>query len=219
MIRLDTDITLFLNSFHSCYWDDVFYVFSGQILWIPFFFTVIYVLWTTYGRNFYIPLLFLVLAVAMSDQISSSVIKPIVCRLRPSHATEISSIIHIVHDYRGGLYGFVSSHAANSFAFAMLSSLFFNSRYYSVLVFVWALLTSYSRIYLGVHYFGDVVCGASVGIISAYLLYKLYVFLNRRFFHLDIGRITSKSVILLYSVMLLTIIALLLFAEKMIVIA
>lgn len=92
----------------------------------------------------------LALAVLIADQVASSFFKPLFQRLRPSHDPSLSVIL--VNDYHGGRYGFVSSHAANTFAAAVLLLNIFRNKYFSVVILLWAILVSYSRIYLGVHF-------------------------------------------------------------------
>jgi undecaprenyl-diphosphatase len=97
-----------------------------------------------------------------------------VARLRPTHNPEIADLIHVVNGYRGGLYGFVSSHSANAFAFVTFLSLFFRSRICTIVFVIWAVLMAYSRVYLGVHYVGDIVCGAILGVFVGLFVYKLF---------------------------------------------
>ena len=97
-----------------------------------------------------------------------------VARLRPTHDPAIADMIHTVNGYRGGRYGFVSSHSANAFAVVVFTSLVVRRRIYTVLTLIWALLTAYSRVYLGVHYVGDVVCGAVLGIFVALVVYGVF---------------------------------------------
>ena len=115
------------------------------------------------------------LCILLADQLSSSLIKPLVARLRPTHNPEISHLIHIVNGYRGGQYGFVSSHSANAFAFVVFTSCIIRNRYYVLGITIWALFTAYSRVYLGVHYVGDVVCGAILGIFVGFVVYRLFL--------------------------------------------
>lgn len=107
-----------------------------------------------------------VLCIVIADQVSSGIIKDIVQRPRPSHANELQGLVHLVNDYRGGKYGFVSS-SHNTIGFALLSSLLFKRKLYSYVIFIWAILNAYSRIYLGVHYPFDVLGGAVVGVLAA----------------------------------------------------
>ena len=185
---------------------------------MPFFAAVIYALYRQYGRRVYLPLIAFFLVILISDQISSSLIKPLVCRLRPTHDPEISAFIHTVNGYVGGLYGFVSSHAANSFSFALLSSLIFKRWGYSIMAFLWAAVTSYSRIYLGVHFLGDVIVGAAIGLVAAYAIYLLLVRIQRKA-DVVVNRADNFSIVLIYSVMVLTLIALAVLKEHFVFLA
>lgn len=104
------------------------------------------------------------LAITIADQVCATLIRPEVCRLRPSNPENpLSEMVHIVGGYRGGSYGFPSCHAANSFALASFLTLLFANRKLSLFIFAWAVLNSYSRVYLGVHYPGDLLVGAIIG--------------------------------------------------------
>ena len=102
------------------------------------------------------------------------ILKPWVARLRPTHNPEIADLIHTVNGYRGGRYGFVSSHAANAATFVTFTALVFRNRFYTILLTLWAFLTAYSRVYLGVHYVGDVLCGALVGVLVGVGVYAVF---------------------------------------------
>lgn len=180
LIDLDIQLTLFLNGFHTQGLDNFIFFYSKTWVWIPFFTYLLYSLYKQCGAKMFYILAFVALIVLCSDQLSSSVIKPLVCRERPTHNVEIQNQIHTVNGYVGGLYGFVSSHAANSFAIALFLSLVIKNWLFSFTIFLWAIINSYTRIYLGVHYFGDVLCGAVVGIIIALILYKLYFLLSKK---------------------------------------
>jgi undecaprenyl-diphosphatase len=119
-----------------------------------------------------------VLAIAMADQIASSVFKPYFLRNRPCYEESISQVVHVVRGC-GGRYGFVSSHASTTFAFATLLWLLLRNALRNIsYLFYWAFLVSYSRIYVGVHYPLDLFFGALVGIVSGLLFYSLYKWLQ-----------------------------------------
>jgi undecaprenyl-diphosphatase len=157
--RLDQQLFLFLNSLNSPFWDQVMHAISGKLIWAPLYLSILIFLGIKYKRKFLIILLFIILAAALSDQISV-LIKNIVQRPRPCYEPLLKGLVHTFNGECGGLYSFVSSHATNSFDVALLSLLFIKKRWFSISIVIWALVVGYSRIYLGVHYPGDVVCGS-----------------------------------------------------------
>ena len=133
-----------------------------------------------YRKDAWKSILYLISTVILADQIASSFFKPLVKRLRPCHAESFQAWIHLP-DGCGGMYGFCSSHAANSFAVAMAVYLISKNKWAGYLLFFWAFMISYSRIYLGAHYPLDVLVGAMIGILASFLLYKiLYVKLVKK---------------------------------------
>lgn len=162
---IDKQLLLLLNYDGGYAQDCCWQLFSSPLIWllpaIPFLFHV-------FRCHRWAEAVAIVLAlactVALCDQISSSIIKPFVARLRPSHCPELQGLLHFVNGYRGGLYGFVSSHAANSFGAATFVSLVVRRRRVAQWLFLLALCVSYSRIYLGVHYPGDILAGAMLGV-------------------------------------------------------
>ena len=172
--ELDKVFTLAINSCHSPFFDNFFYIYTQTWTWLPLVLLLLVWMWRKWGvRSLYV-VAGIALCILLADQISSSLLKPWVARLRPTHNPEIADLIHTVRGYRGGLYGFVSSHAANAFAFAVFTSLVISNRYYTLAIAFWAVLTAYSRVYLGVHYVGDVVCGAVLGVFVALLVYGIF---------------------------------------------
>jgi undecaprenyl-diphosphatase len=177
--RLDQQLFLFLNSFNSPFWDQVMSVISGTITWIPLYLAILIALGFKYKRKFYVLILIIIIAVTLSDQVSV-LIKNGVHRLRPCHEPSLEGLVHLVKGYCGGQYGFVSSHASNSFMVATFSLLMIRRKWFSYSMIIWALIVGYSRIYLGVHYPGDVICGSLLGIIVGWSVYKLYEVTDRR---------------------------------------
>jgi undecaprenyl-diphosphatase len=176
---LDQKLFIFLNSLNSPFWDQVMHAISGRIIWVPLYLSILIFLGVKYKRKFLIILLFIILAAALSDQVSV-LIKNLVHRLRPCYEPSLQGLVHTFNGECGGLYSFVSSHATNSFNVALLSLLFIRKRWFSVSIVIWAIVVGYSRIYLGVHYPGDVFCGSILGALVGWAVYSLYVLTDRK---------------------------------------
>lgn len=172
----DTDLLLAINGWHNGYWDTFMYAFSGKWVWVPMYAALVYVL----ARN--LPwrttlwcLVGVALCITFADQVGASLIRPWAERLRPANPENpISDLVHIVNGYRGGRYGFPSCHAANTFGLAFYLMLVVRRKALTGLLVAWALVTCYSRAYLGVHYPGDLLAGALLGLAGAALCYTLF---------------------------------------------
>jgi len=167
----DTYLFLLINGIHAPFFDSFMYAVSEKLCWIPLYISVLYVLIKCWKKESIWLIVAIIICIIISDQVASGILKDLVKRIRPSHVEDLKGVIHIVHGYSGGNYGFASSHAANSFGFALLTSLIFNRKIYSRSIIMWALITAYSRIYLGVHYPLDVMGGAIIGSLAALLCY------------------------------------------------
>ena len=173
---LDAKLLLEVNGWHTPALDQFFFWMSEKWIWIPLYAW----LFILYYRNFPGKILYVILAVALlitlSDQVASGLLKNLVHRIRPCHVPGLAPKIHLVNGYCGGTYGFVSSHAANTFALASFFLLTLGKRYglIAMLLFAWAFVVSLSRIYLGVHYPGDVIGGAVTGIIFAFFVAAVF---------------------------------------------
>lgn len=174
--NLDTQLFIFLNGINSPFWDIVMQWISGSKSWIPMYLIIIAYIVYKFRWKAIITLVFIALVVTLADQISVKAFKEVFERLRPCHNQELQDIVHLVKNKCGGKYGFVSSHAANTFGVAFFLSLFFKNRNFSIFIFVWASIVSYSRIYLGVHYPFDVLGGSILGAVIGYLVYLLHNF-------------------------------------------
>ncbi len=177
MFLLDFDqyVTLAINGSH-CLWLDSFALsITSTLFWLPAFLALLLlVVRHSDMRGIVFTCLAVALCVLIADQLSSSFTKPLVGRFRPTNEPLIMLAVDVVDGYRGGRYGFYSSHAANTFAVATFLSYLIRQHTLSRILYFWALLNCWSRIYLGVHYFGDVVVGIIVGILVGYLVWRLY---------------------------------------------
>jgi undecaprenyl-diphosphatase len=171
--QLDQKLFLFLNSINSPFWDEVMHALSGKLIWVPLYLAILIWMGYKYKRKFLVIILFIILAAILADQ-SSVFIKNIVQRLRPCYEPALQGLVHQYNGECGGKFSFVSSHAANSFNVALLSLMFIRVRWYSISIIVWALIVGYTRIYLGVHFPGDVICGSILGAFIGWGVYKLY---------------------------------------------
>lgn len=177
IIEIDTDIFLSINQMYSTFFDHFMSTYSGKWVWIPMYAAIWYVML----RNFHwkvtlLCMIGLALTITFADQVCATLIRPYVERLRPSNLNNpLSEMVHIVNGRRGGRFGFPSCHAANSFGPAFFIFFLFRKRWLTLFMMAWALLTCYSRVYLGVHYPGDLLVGTLVGLTGAYLIYRLFV--------------------------------------------
>lgn len=188
IILWDQTLFLFLNGLHSSFWDQVMYRVSGDYTWLPLYLLIIGYLIYRFRWKSIVIMLLAVLLITLSDQSSVHLFKEVFRRLRPCHNPEIAHLVHLVNNHCGGQYGFVSSHAANAFAVAGYSVWIIRNRYYTAGIIFWAALVSYSRIYLGVHYPGDVLGGALLGLFAGFIVFRIYLILAKYFF----DKATSK---------------------------
>jgi undecaprenyl-diphosphatase len=175
ILEVDEQLLLWLNGFHAPWLDPVMLVLTKTISWLPLYLLLLYVIIKDHRKESWRVLVAVAFTLLLSDQLTSSVMKPWFERLRPSRNPELAGTLHLVNGYTGGLYGFASSHAANSFGLTMfLWLLYKNNRKWMGTLFLWAAFFTYTRIYLGVHYPGDIVVGALVGLGCAVLSFKFY---------------------------------------------
>jgi undecaprenyl-diphosphatase len=177
--RLDQHLFLFLNSHNSPFWDQVMYIISGTVIWIPLYLAILVTFGIKYKRKFLVLILMIIIGITLSDQ-GSVFFKNTVHRLRPCHEPSLDGLVHLVKGICGGYYSFVSSHASNSFMVALFSLLLIRKRWFTYSIIFWASVVGYSRIYLGVHYPGDVVCGSLLGAIIGWVVYELYKYIDRK---------------------------------------
>lgn len=184
--EIDTQLFLFLNGKHNPFFDVVMFWVSHKYFWIPLYLLIFIVAYKHFGKKILLIALSAVLLIALSDQISVHVFKNVFLRYRPCNNLEICSQVHL-NAGKGGMYGFISSHAANTFALAMFLSLLFKNRikYFFFWIFLWAAFVSYSRIYNGVHYPSDIVVGGLVGMAIGIIVFKVHEYLDRKLFRVS----------------------------------
>jgi len=175
--ELDTTIFLYLNNLGTETWDPFWLKMSEVFIWIPLYLTLIVGLFFLFKTKTAMwAILAIALNVVLTDQGSVRLFKNQFERLRPCHEESIQDQIRLVKGHCGGQYGFVSSHASNTFGIAVLVGLFYRKRwtwiFFSMLT--WAALVSYSRVYLGVHYPLDIFVGALYGVFCGALVYGLF---------------------------------------------
>ncbi len=176
----DTQLFLYLNGLHTAPLDGAMYWITDRLFWVPFYLVIILLVYKYYGLPGFWILLSVGLSVALADQFTSNLMKPYFGRLRPCHDPDLQGLVHVVRGC-GGRYGFASSHASTTFALASSLWLFLRGTFrYVWLMFAWAALVSYSRIYVGVHYPVDLVVGALAGFLIALLVYLLFRLATRR---------------------------------------
>ncbi len=175
IIEIDKSWLLGINGAHTEWLDYIMWYVSQSWVWIPLYAFLIGLLIMKFGwKKGLVYTMALVLAVGLSDYISSGLIKHWICRPRPTHEPTLEGLVHIVNGYVGGLYGFVSSHAANTMSLAVLFSLIWKKiNHQGWWLMIYVALNCYSRMYLGVHYPGDILGGLVVGSVMALVVYAV----------------------------------------------
>lgn len=186
ILQYDTDLFLYLNNLGTVTWDGFWMFYTTKFNWIPFYALLVYLMFKRFERKQFILILLLVaFMITFTDQVTN-LFKHGLERLRPCHNEEVMGLMRLVKSSCGGRYGFFSGHASNSMAVALFAGLLLkrNYKYSFPLLFIWAVLMGYSRIYIGVHYPLDVLSGMCFGALSGYGFYRLFKYLSQRLLHL-----------------------------------
>lgn len=181
LIETDRLATLSVNGSDSLFWDGVASLYTSFYIWIPLAVAAILLLIRNISaKRLLLILLLVAVTVLLTDQLSSSVFKPLFHRLRPGRDPYILNMVDTVNGYRGGLYGFFSGHAANSFGMAVLFIWLVRDIRFGLSVLSWAVTNSLIRVYLGVHFVGDILVGSIAGCLIGSLTYCIYYLVSRK---------------------------------------
>ena len=188
LLHIDTEVLLAINGWHAPWADTLMWTISAKATWIPLYLLLIGLLvwryrkpamtsvkWLQRVPACVVMIVVIGLAVGAADFIASGILKELVARPRPTRVPELEGVLHLVNGYKSGRYGFVSSHAANTMAVALLFSLIWRNKIATVGLVLWVAANCYSRMYLGVHYPTDILGGLMVGALVAVVVYAMLV--------------------------------------------
>ena len=186
LLHIDTQILLAINGWHAPWADTLMWIISAKTTWIPLYLLLIGLLvwryrkpamtnvkWLRKVPACVVMIVVIGLAVGAADFIASGILKDLVARPRPTRVPELEGVLHLVNGYKSGMYGFASSHAANTMACGLFFSLIWRKRIATCGLMLWVAMNCYSRIYLGVHYPLDIIGGLAIGAILAVAGYAL----------------------------------------------
>lgn len=179
LLNIDKYLLLSLNGSDSLFWDGCMLVYTSMAVWMPLAFVLLCVLLKNNNiKDFFLLLLLIAVVATLTDQISSGICKPFFARWRPTNDPMLMYAVDVVNETREGSYGFTSSHAANSFGIATFIMLLIRNRALSISLIIWASMNAFTRVYLGVHYPGDIICGTLIGVVVGWAVYRLYVYIQ-----------------------------------------
>ena len=182
LIHYDQELLLVLNGLHAPWADTLMYWITFKFTWIPMYLALAIITIKAEGKKSISIFIAVIVAVALADQITSGIMKPYFHRFRPCHEPDLAGMVHEITGC-GGRFGFASSHASTSFAVAGVWFVLLRDKVsYMWLLLVWAALYSYSRVYAGVHYPGDILVGALIGILVAWVCIRLYFIFLAKYF-------------------------------------
>lgn len=176
LIQLDRQWLLALNGSESLYLDILVRTLTNAVTWIPLYISLFFLVLR--NNESFLKILVIVgcagLCVLFAGTVDDTIVKPLVARWRPTHDEQIGALVDVVDGYRGGRFGFFSAHACNTFSIAVFFSLLIRSRLLTVFLVGWSLVNCWTRLYLGVHFPGDILVGLLWGGIVGTVVYLLF---------------------------------------------
>lgn len=179
--HIDTSLFLFFNGNHTPFMDSVMGAVTNKFTWIPLYLLLLFFVWRRSKNKMWLVVLSVAILITLSDQLSVHLFKEVFQRYRPCHNTLLQGKVNLINGQCGGLYGFVSSHAANTFALITFLSLYFRRKDFALCMYLWASFVSYSRVYAGVHYPFDILGGMMFGIVLGVVGYKTYLHFDKKY--------------------------------------
>ncbi len=191
LLQFDSNLFLSLNQMHSPWWDSAMLLFTRKETWLFFYLMIILVTFRNYERKAWLVIIVMILGLIASDQVST-LLKLVTQRPRPGYDPVIGELVHIVLR-KGGQYGFVSSHASNTFFILAFTAPLFRNRLSFITILIWAVLISYTRIYNGNHFPLDIIGGWALGVGLGFLFYRFLIFTETRLFITRLPRFEKTS--------------------------
>ena len=182
LVHSDQDLFLFLNGENTPWLDTVMYWVTYKFTWIPLYLVLLFLTVKAEKKRAIAIIVTVLAAVILSDKIVSGFMKPYFARFRPCHEPLLEGLVHNVGGC-GGSFGFASAHAATSFALAFVWFQLTKNKINNIgWLFAWAAIYSYSRVYVGVHYPGDIFVGAVVGLLTGWICVQLYLIFLKKYY-------------------------------------
>lgn len=178
--NIDTHLFFLFNGHHTPFMDSVMGLITDKYTWIPFYLILLFFVWKKVKSKMWLVVLSVAILITLSDQ-TSVLVKDSVQRFRPCKNLLLKDKVQLIEGHCGGDYGFVSSHAANTFALTTFLIFFFRRKDFALCMYLWAAFVSYSRVYAGVHYPFDILGGMMLGIILGIISWKIYFHLNKKY--------------------------------------
>ena len=183
LIQLDRELLLAVNGSSSLYLDILVHTLTSAMTWVPLYVSLFFLVLK--NNESFLKILLIIgcaaLCVLLAGTVDDTIVKPLVARWRPAHDPQIGAVVDVVDGYRGGRFGFFSAHACNTFSIALFFSLLVRSRLLTFFMVLWSLVNCWTRLYLGVHFPGDILVGLLWGAVVGVLVYLLYNYLYRHY--------------------------------------